>query len=240
MTPFPLLSSHDGYTDAAETMPDGLFVSDFISSQKNLPRRQILHTQNYSVGEPIGNGCSSTVYLASCKRGRLRGRVVALKKVCSPTVTICCSRLLTRSLQVSLSIVALESLTDSSTLHQSLYHPSIVSLHSFFSTPSAHYHVLEYCSRGTIQDVLLSRSPPVLTEPEIRGILRGVVSALVYLRNECILHRDLKPGNVLINEDSRVVSSPHSLITTKSSPIVFSETVRLRSRLPTSWSEGHR
>lgn len=39
-------------------------------------------SQNYTVHEEIARGASSVIYRATCKRGRLRNRLVALKKVC--------------------------------------------------------------------------------------------------------------------------------------------------------------
>ncbi len=37
--------------------------------------------QNYDILEQVGHGGTSVVYLATCKRGRMRNRLVALKKV---------------------------------------------------------------------------------------------------------------------------------------------------------------
>lgn len=101
---------------------------------------------------------------------------------------------------------ALPQLPSYSGLHHSLHHPSIVSLHTFFSTSSAHYQVLEYCPRGTLRDIIRSRWPQFLVEDEIRAILKTLTSALVYLSRELVVHRTIKPENVLVSEDSRVVS----------------------------------
>ncbi|KAH8104542.1 kinase-like domain-containing protein [Cristinia sonorae] len=116
---------------------------------------------NYTVGRLLGGGYSSAVFEATCQRGRLHGRVVALKKDASDGDT---------------SLYA--------QLHQSLHHPSIISLHSFFSAPSASYHVLEYCSCDTLHACLQSRNPPLLTETETRCVLRNVASALIYLQRD--------------------------------------------------------
>lgn len=96
-------------------------------------------------------------------------------------------------------------LDESTELHQGLHHPSIVSLYSSFSTSTAHYQVLEFCSLGTLASFLRGRKPPFLQEDELRGVMRSLVDALIYLRRERVLHRDIKAGNVLITAQFRIV-----------------------------------
>lgn len=76
-----------------------------------------------------------------------------------------------------------------------------------FSTKTDDYHVLEFCSQGTLQSLISSRHRSVLSENELRGTIKCLVEALLYLRKELVLHRDIKPSNVLIAENGRVVSS---------------------------------
>ncbi|KZT73741.1 hypothetical protein DAEQUDRAFT_807948 [Daedalea quercina L-15889] len=148
--------------------------------------------QNYTVNEEIARGATSVVYRAICKRGRLRNRQVALKKV--PISSSACED--TRTTTIS--------------LHQALHHPSIVSLFSEFATPSDSYQVLELCPRGSLSSLLHSRRPSVLSEDELRGILKSVVDALAYLRKQRILHGDINPDNVLLTDDLRAKLSGFS------------------------------
>ncbi|KAH9841603.1 uncharacterized protein C8Q71DRAFT_339837 [Rhodofomes roseus] len=142
---------------------------------------------NYVVHEEVARGTMSVIYRATCKRGRLRGRQVALKM--TPIS--------------KLDSISGVSYKNSSTLHQSLHHPCIVTLFSEFSTMSDSYQVLELCPRGSLQDFLRARRPPVLSEDELRGILKNLVDALAYLRRQRILHGDIKPGNILLTDDLR-------------------------------------
>lgn len=154
----------------------------------------------------IGRGATSVVYRATCCKGRLRNRTVALKKV-RYTASLCAELSHSCSVKIPLdNSLPLAHLPRTTSLHQSLFHPSVVSLVSTFSTPSVGYHVLEYCSNGTLHTYLHSRHPPVLAEDELRGVLKSVVAALVYLQNQRIVHRDIKPSNILLTEDFRVVS----------------------------------
>lgn len=97
-------------------------------------------------------------------------------------------------------------LPSSEAVHQTLHHPSIVSLLSCFSTPSARYHVLEFCPNGSLSSFLHSRPTRSLSEQELRAIARNLVEALIYLKKEYVIHRDIKPSNILLTDDFRLVS----------------------------------
>ncbi|KAF7365273.1 Protein kinase domain-containing protein [Mycena venus] len=146
-------------------------------SEKNSPR-----LEDYDIMEEIGSGKASTVYLVNCKRGRLRNRQLALRKVpanqSKPT-----------------------ELSGSSFIHLSLSHPCIISLFSTFSTPLADFHVLELCSGGTLSSYL-ERTP--LSEGHLRGVLKSLFEALIYLKKQGVVHRNIRPSNVLLTTDGRI------------------------------------
>ena len=95
--------------------------------------------------------------------------------------------------------------TTTTVLHHALHHPSIVSLFSEFSTPLDSYQVLELCPRGSLAAILNSSSPSVLSEDELRVIVKGLVDALMYMRKQLILHGNLSPDHILLTEDLRPV-----------------------------------
>lgn len=76
---------------------------------------------------------------------------------------------------------------------------------SAFTTGTAQYHVLELCINGTLQDFIQSRPSPMLHEDELRGVVKSLGDVLVYLRKERIVHRDISPASVLLNETFRMV-----------------------------------
>ena len=153
----------------------------------------------------IGKRETSSVYVAHCKRGRLRGRKIAMKQVstraCLPEA---CIKSLMPS-KIDRKFGSLAHLKISTTVHLSLHHPAIVSLFSSFSNATHDYHIMELCSRGTLLAFLQSRSTRVLSECEVRGVSKSLIDALTYLRKELILHRDIKSANLLITEDYRIV-----------------------------------
>lgn len=93
----------------------------------------------------------------------------------------------------------------SASLHSALYHPSIVSLISVFSAPSGYYQVLELHQEGTLANLLYARASHVLAEPELRGVARMLIDALIYLKKELVLHRDINPSNIMITQHGRIV-----------------------------------
>lgn len=75
---------------------------------------------------------------------------------------------------------------------------------SLLATPSG-YHVLEYCPQGTLQDRLKLSPENKLSEGELRGVVKGLVDGLTYLRKERVIHRDIKPANIYLSGEWRVV-----------------------------------
>ncbi|XP_059379027.1 serine/threonine-protein kinase PLK2-like [Carassius carassius] len=83
-------------------------------------------------------------------------------------------------------------------LHRALSHKHIVHFYHHFEDKENIYILLEYCSRRSLAHILKARK--VLTEPEVRYYLKQTVSALKYLHDLEILHRDLKLGNLFVND----------------------------------------
>lgn len=92
-----------------------------------------------------------------------------------------------------------------------LNHPSIVSVYDTgeeqITTPmgkdvSLPYIVMEYVKGRTVAS-LLSEGDPVPISEAVQ-IIVGVLSALEYSHHEGIIHRDIKPGNVMLTPDGKV------------------------------------
>jgi serine/threonine protein kinase len=79
-------------------------------------------------------------------------------------------------------------------------HKNIVRLFDLFDTTDKLYFVLEYMRGGALYDVLSDRRIQY-TEQRASIILRDILSGLQYLHGRNIVHRDVKPENILL--DSR-------------------------------------
>jgi serine/threonine protein kinase len=81
-----------------------------------------------------------------------------------------------------------------------LSHPNLVAIFDFSAGGSRPYLVMEYVSGGTLADRLRARNREDW-DPET--VLRELMSALQHVHAAGIIHRDIKPGNVLIGSDKR-------------------------------------
>jgi serine/threonine protein kinase len=79
-------------------------------------------------------------------------------------------------------------------------HKNIVRLYDLFDTTDKLYFVLEYMRGGALYEVLSDRRIQY-NEQRASIILRDVLSGLEYLHERNIVHRDVKPENILL--DSR-------------------------------------
>jgi serine/threonine protein kinase len=85
-----------------------------------------------------------------------------------------------------------------------LHHPNVVTIHHIVDTPGLPHPwlVMELVTGGSLQD-RLRRGP--LSLPEAITVGRGVLAALRAAHQAGILHRDVKPGNVLLRPDGTPV-----------------------------------
>ncbi|KAI9002214.1 kinase-like domain-containing protein [Hyaloraphidium curvatum] len=81
-------------------------------------------------------------------------------------------------------------------------HPHIVRLLDCFRTRSKVYFVNEFCAGGDLAKYL-SQHGSRIDEDGAREISRSLLSALEWLHSRSIVHRDVKPANVLLRDASR-------------------------------------
>jgi eukaryotic-like serine/threonine-protein kinase len=78
-----------------------------------------------------------------------------------------------------------------------LSHPGICRVYDYGDADGRPYIVLEYLAGGTLDDRLARGQP--LPDDDAARIARELASALAYAHARGLVHRDLKPGNVLFD-----------------------------------------
>lgn len=95
-----------------------------------------------------------------------------------------------------------ESVEQEIQIQRSLSHPNCVRLLESFSNEEKGklYIVLEYMSGGALQD-LLDNSNKKLPLGQARSFFRDMIEGLQYTLESGILHRDIKPGNLMLSTE---------------------------------------
>uniref|UniRef100_A0A8D2ZM22 non-specific serine/threonine protein kinase n=1 Tax=Scophthalmus maximus TaxID=52904 RepID=A0A8D2ZM22_SCOMX len=92
-----------------------------------------------------------------------------------------------------------------------LKHENIVSLLDYQEMGGCVYLVMEYCNGGDLAEYLHSKG--TLSEDTIRVFLQQIAQAMKVLQSKGILHRDLKPQNILLcHPEGRRSSSTNTYI----------------------------
>uniref|UniRef100_A0A9J8C9R1 non-specific serine/threonine protein kinase n=1 Tax=Cyprinus carpio carpio TaxID=630221 RepID=A0A9J8C9R1_CYPCA len=143
------------------------------------------HIGNYRLLKTIGKGNFAKVKLA---RHILTSKEVAVKIIDK-------TQLNSSSLQkVSLLLHVL--ICD----HLSFSPP--VKLFEVIETDKTLYLIMEYASGGEVFDYLVAHGR--MKEKEARAKFRQIVSAVQYCHQKCIVHRDLKAENLLLDADMNI------------------------------------
>ena len=151
----------------------------------------------YRLREPLGNGGMGRVWLA---RDEVLRRDVAIKEVSIPIDLTPAEReeLRTRTLREARAAA-----------RQS--HPNVVQIYDVLGIDDRPWIVMEYVKSQSLQQILLEEGPVGAPRAAVIGL--AILRALVAAHSAGVLHRDVKPGNVLIAEDGRVVLTDFGLAT---------------------------
>lgn len=104
-----------------------------------------------------------------------------------------------------------EKMSQEIRLHKAVAHNNLVKLYSYFEDPNFVYIVLELCRKRSLME--LHKRRKAITEPESRYFLHQILLGCLYLHDNKIIHRDLKLGNVFLNDNMEVKIGDFGLAT---------------------------
>lgn len=135
----------------------------------------------YEILEEIGSGGMATVYKAKCK---LLNRYVAVKVLRDEFAN---DAEFIKRFQVEAQSAA------------SLSHPNIVSIYDVGNEDGLHYIVMELIEGKTLKEIIKEKGK--LPWREAVGIASQIASGLSQAHQNHIVHRDIKPHNIIITKD---------------------------------------
>lgn len=144
---------------------------------------------NYQLLRRLGRGGMATVYLAVDQRLQ---REVAFKVLHG--IDALDETFQARFQQEALATARLE-------------HPNIIHIYDYGHEGNLTYMVMEYCPNGTLSDVLARsmQQGRLLAPDEVVAIVSQIALALEFAHRNGIIHRDVKPSNILFARDGRPV-----------------------------------
>lgn len=83
-----------------------------------------------------------------------------------------------------------------------LSHPNVVDIYDVGETNGLHYIVMEYIKGPTLKQMIRHRG--ALDAKEAVSIMRQLVSAVLHAHANNIIHRDIKPQNILVKGDGTI------------------------------------
>jgi len=142
---------------------------------------QYIYLNNYVLNKSqrIGRGSSGIVYLGHHRNTKDK---VAIKR-----------------LDVSQMADKMSRIWNEIQIMKSINHPSIVRLYDVFIDLENNYLylIMEYCDGSDLSDYTKKYT---LDLTEVHKIMTQIKDGLLYLRKKGIMHRDLKPQNILLHE----------------------------------------
>lgn len=143
-------------------------------------------SNDFVIGLQLGQGAFATVYKSTHKQ---TGYEVALKTYEK--------KLLTHRSQLM-------------AIHREIYilaglqHPNIMKLFEVLDQTSKCHLVMELCHGRNLHHFIKKKPGKCLTEQEAIPVFRQIVSAVAYMHEHGLVHRDLKLENILISETGGV------------------------------------
>jgi serine/threonine protein kinase len=164
-------------------------INDIFYHEEESPRsepsreksNQIWKISDFMIGRMLGRGKFGIVYLV---KEKTTGYVLALKVMEKNRFPDSDSR---------------SHINEELQIHKYLNHPNIVKMFGYFYDDKRIYIMLEYVSNGDMFTYLKNKKK--LSETETRRFVFQLTSALKYIHDLKIIHRDLKLENLLLDKD---------------------------------------
>lgn len=138
----------------------------------------------YEVIKTLGSGGMADVYLAN---DRLLGRQVALKVLSS---------------RYANDEQFVERFRREASSAAGLNHPNIVQIYDRGEAEGSYYIAMEYLDGRSLKEIILKYAP--LSPELVVSVSMQILEALRFAHRRDVIHRDIKPQNIIVDNDGRV------------------------------------
>ncbi len=83
-----------------------------------------------------------------------------------------------------------------------MHHPAVVSVYDAGQQDNLNYIVMEFVDGETLQDYMTGKR--VLTTNQVIDVIYQCAKGLDYVHRQGVIHRDLKPGNIMLSSDGEI------------------------------------
>jgi serine/threonine-protein kinase len=138
----------------------------------------------YEIGKRIGRGGMAEIFQA---RDILLDRPVAMKVLFPEFAT---------------DPAFVERFRREAQAAANLNHPNIVAVYDWGKVNNTYYIAMEYVNGRTLADIL--KQSGTLTPMQVCDVMSEVASALISAHQNGVIHRDIKPGNILVSTTGQI------------------------------------
>lgn len=156
-------------------------ISGYEIRGKKRPTKSIGH---YIIGKTIGEGTFGKVKLGT---HILTGDKVAVKILEKERIN---------------DVADVERVSREIHILKLIRHPNIIQLYEIIETPKQLYLIMEYANGGELFDYIVKKHR--VGEEEAWGFFQQIISGIDYIHKLNIVHRDMKPENLLLDHGHQI------------------------------------
>ena len=156
-------------------------IRGYGNKKKHHPSKSIGH---YIIGKTIGEGTFGKVKLGT---HILTGDKVAVKMLEKERIT---------------DVADVERVSREIYILKLIRHPNIIQLYEIIETPKQLYLIMEYANGGELFDYIVEKNR--VDENEACNFFQQIISGIDYIHKLNIVHRDMKPENLLIDDKKNI------------------------------------
>lgn len=156
------------------------------------------------ISNPIGVGGYSIIYYGKCiNEATIKKYKLTKSKIIGNTVhnnIVAVKKILVRDASDKIKKAILDEINIIRKIIDAP-HPNIVSCYDVIDDIDTIYIIMEYCENGDLSKII---GKPI-KEETVKYYFKQLIKGVKYMNDNQIIHRDIKPKNILLTDDNKVL-----------------------------------